>query len=179
MMINRRNALLGFTAGVSYLLLAPGAEAEGATGEALAVVTSKQSGVSDISLYQLKRLYLGDNVKVSGRDLIALNREVKGAERTGFDESVLGMTPAAAARYWIDRRIRGQSGAPKAIEPAGVIQRVVAKLPHAVAYVRVREVDADVQVVRIDGRKPGDPGYPIYAVPGKAMASFWKGTLQL
>jgi hypothetical protein len=170
-MITRRNALLGFTAGVSYLLLAPGAEAEGAAGEALAVVTSKQSGVSDISLYQLKRLYLGDNVKVSGRELIALNREVKGVERTGFDESVLGMTPAAAARYWIDRRIRGQSGAPKAIEPAGVIQRVVAKLPHAVAYVRVREVDADVQVVRIDGRKPGDPGYPIYAAVGKAMAS--------
>jgi hypothetical protein len=177
-MITRRNALLGCTAGVSCLLLASGAEAEGAAGEALAVVTSKQSGVSELSLYQLKRLYLGDTVQVAGRELIALNRDVKGAERTGFDASVLGMTPAAAARYWIDRRIRGQSGAPKAIEPAAVIQRVVAKLPRAVAYVRFREVDADVQVVRIDGKKPGDAGYPVYAAAGKAAASLYDGALK-
>jgi hypothetical protein len=177
-MITRRNALVGCAAGVSYLLLAPQVEAEGAAGEALAVVTSKQSGVSDLSLYQLKRLYLGDNVQVAGRELIALNRDAKGAERMGFDESVLGMTPEAAARYWIDRRIRGQSGAPKAIEPAGVIQRVVAKLPRAVAYVRVREVGPEVQVIRIDGRRPGDAGYPIYAAAGRAMASVLEGALQ-
>jgi hypothetical protein len=177
-MITRRNALVGCAAGISYLLLARQVEAEGAAGEALAVVTSRQSGVSDLSLYQLKRLYLGDTVQVAGRELIALNRDARGAERTGFDESVLGMTPEAAARYWIDRRIRGQSGAPKAIEPAGVIQRVVARLPRAVAYVRAREVGPDVQVVRIDGRTPGDGGYPIHASAGKAMASVLEGVWQ-
>lgn len=178
-MITRRNAIVGCAAGVSYLLLAPETEANGAVGEALAVVTSKQSGVSELSLYQLKRLYLGDAVQVAGRELIALNRDAKGAERIGFDETVLGMTPEAAARYWIDRRIRGQSGAPKAIEPAAVIQRVVARLPRAVAYVRAREVGPDVQVVRIDGRRPGDAGYPIFATPGKAVASALEGALQL
>ena len=171
-MITRRNALLGCIAAGSLVWLAPASAIAEGGGEPLAVVTSKQGGVSELSMYQLKRLYLGDNVPGAGGELIALNRDAKGAERIGFDQTVLGMSPEAAARYWIDRRIRGQSGAPKAVEPAAVVQRVVARLPRAVAYVRLRDVAADVQVVKIDGRKPGDPGYPIRAEAGKGMAGF-------
>ena len=131
--------------------------------------------MSQLSLYQLKRLFLGDSVD----ELIALNRDAKGVERIGFDRTVLGMSPEAAARYWIDRRIRGQSGAPKAVEPAAVIQRVVARLPHSVGYVRLKDVSAEVQVVKIDGRKPGDAGYPIRAEAGKPVASLsWRNLLR-
>ena len=172
-MITRRNALFGGIAVVAAVgLSAFPADADGG-GEPLAIVSAKQGGVSDLSLYQLKRLYLGDAVQGSAGELIALNRDAKGAERIGFDETVLGMSPEAVARYWIDRRIRGQSGAPKAIEPASVVQRVVARLPRAVSYVRLRDVGPEVQVVRVDGRKPGDGGYPIRAKAAKAMASFW------
>ncbi|HEY3498593.1 MAG TPA: hypothetical protein VGK73_28075 [Polyangiaceae bacterium] len=172
-MTTRRNAL----ALLSLVLLAPFSAAADNAAEPLAIVSSKQGGMAEISLYQLKRLYLGDTVQGPGGELIALNREVKGTERTGFDRSVLGMSPETAARYWVDRRIRGQSGAPKAVEPAAVVQRVVAKLPRAVAYVRVRDVSPDVQVVRIDGKKPGDSGYPIVSGPAKSVAarSFWSG----
>jgi hypothetical protein len=165
-MVTRRTALVSCAALASLIVLDPSlAEAEAGV-EPLAIIAAK-GGVSDLSLYQLKRLYLGDNVQAGGAELIALNRDVKGAERTGFDKAVLGMTPEAAARYWIDRRIRGQSGAPKAVEPAAVIQRVVARLPRAIGYVKLRDVSPDVQVVKIDGRKPGDPGYPIVAATGK------------
>jgi len=171
-MITRRNALLGLVAVGSLVCLAPApAGAEGAA-EPLAVVTAKQSGLSELSLYQLKRLFMGDAISGPGGELIALNRDPKGAERIGFDNTVLGMSPDAAARYWIDRRIRGQSGAPRAVEPAAVVQKVVAKLPRSVAYVRLRDVTADVQVLRIDGRAPADPGYPIRADAGKPVAAF-------
>ena len=176
MMITRRKTLAGGAALLTLALLAPlSAEADGAAAEPLALVSSKQGGVADLSLFQLKRLYLGDAVQAGGQDLIALNRDVKGIERTSFDKTVLGMSPEAAARYWVDRRIRGQSGAPKAVEPAAVIQRVVAKLPRAIAYVRVRDLSPDVQVVRIDGRKPGDPGYPISIEGGKSVARVSRG----
>lgn len=169
-MITRRTTLMGCAAIASLLILAPLPAAADGGAEPLAIVTSKLGGVSELSLYQLQRLFLGDNVQAGGHELIALNRDRKGAERTGFDKAVLGMSPEAAARYWIDRRIRGQSGAPKAVEPAAVIQRVVARLPRAVAYVRLRDVSPDVQVVRIDGRRPGDPGYPIHAATGSSVA---------
>jgi hypothetical protein len=159
-MITRRQ-FFGFAVSGSSLLLLPSlAEAEGGS-EPLAIVSAKDGGVAELSLFQLKRLFMGDSIVGPAGELIPLNRDTKGAERTGFDQTVLGMSQDVVARYWIDRRIRGQSGAPKAVEPASVIQKVVARLPRAVAYVRLREVSADVQIVKIDGRKAGDAGYPI------------------
>lgn len=160
-MITRRQFLVSFAATGSSLLLVPSiAEAEGGS-EPLAIVSAKEGGVSELSLYQLKRLFMGDAIVGPAGELIPLNRDTKGAERTGFDLTVLGMSQDVVARYWIDRRIRGQSGAPKAVEPAAVIQKVVARLPRAIGYVRLREVSPDVQIVKIDGRKAGDSGYPI------------------
>jgi hypothetical protein len=178
-MLTRRNALLGCAAVGSLVWLAPSpAGAEGGA-EPLAIVSAKQGGAAELSIYQLKRLFLGDTVLGPSGELIALNRDTKGPERIGFDHSVLGMSPEAVARYWIDRRIRGQSGAPKAVEPAAVVQRVVARLPRAVAYVRLSEVSPEIQIVRVDGRKPGDPGYPIHAELVRPQASLgWRSLLR-
>jgi hypothetical protein len=74
------------------------------------------------------------------------------------------MTPEQVARYWIDRRIRGYSGAPKAVDPANVLQKVVAKLPGSISYVRQHELSDGVKIVKIDGKLPGEAGYPISAV---------------
>jgi hypothetical protein len=173
-MLTRRQALVGSIILGSLVMLAPSDAEADAAREPLAIISSKQGGITELSLYQLKRLYLGDAVQGPKGELMALNREVKGAERLGFDRTVLGMSSDAAARYWIDRRIRGQSGAPRAVEPAGVIQRVVARVPRAVGYVLPRDVGPEVQIVKIDGRKPGDPGYPIFAEHGKQSAiSLW------
>ena len=162
-MITRRQALTSGIALVSPLLL-PAALAEAATlEELLAVVAAKDSGLDGFTMHQLKRLYLGDDVHGPSGKIIALNREPKGAERVGFDRSVLEMSPEAVSRYWIDRKIRGQSAAPRAIEPAPILQKVVARLPGAIGYVRAHEVTADVKVLPIDGKKPGDPGYAILA----------------
>jgi hypothetical protein len=150
--------------GVSLISLtvAPLSAHAGGAVEPLAIVVGKQGSLEAMSLSELKRLFLGEStVGPQGQKLIALNRDPKSAERVGFDRAVLGMSPDAVARYWIDRKIRGQSSAPKAIEPAAVLQRVVARLGGAIAYVRAREVSAEVKVVRIDGKRPGDSGYPI------------------
>src|SRR5688500_15451057 len=104
-MITRRSALAGGAAAIALALLVPSLAAADGADEPLVIVSSKRGGVSELSLYQLKRLYLGDSVQGPNGDLIALNRDAKGAERIGFDTSVLGLSPAAAARHWIDRRI--------------------------------------------------------------------------
>jgi hypothetical protein len=128
----------------------------------LAVVVAKDSPIDELSFFELRRLYLGDDLRgPGGKKLIPLNRDSKSAERVGFDKAVLGVSPQAAARYWIDRRIRGQSGPPKVVEPATVLQRVVARVPFTVTYVRREEVSSDVKILPIDGKRPGDSDYPI------------------
>ena len=127
----------------------------------LAVIVSRANPLNELSSAQLMRMYMGDMVDSGGGRLIPLNRATASEERQQFDRVVLGKSPEEMARYWIDRKIRGQSGAPKAVEPVDVYERVVAKLDGAVGYVRVGDVRGDVKIVRIDGKGPTDPGYPV------------------
>jgi hypothetical protein len=127
----------------------------------LAVIVAKTSPLSELSSAQLTRMYMGDLVDSGGKRLIPLNRATATEEREEFDQAVLGKSPDEMARYWIDRKIRGQSGAPKAVEPVDVYERVVAKLDGAIGYVRVSDIHGDVKVLRIDGKAPTDRGYPI------------------
>lgn len=127
----------------------------------LLVVVAKSSPINELSLAELRRMYLGEPVDSGGQRLIPLNRGASVKERIAFDKLVLGMSQDEVVRYWIDRRIRGQSGAPKAVDPVDVHQRVVAKLAGAVGYVRSTELRDEVKAVRINGKGPHDHGYPL------------------
>ena len=128
----------------------------------LAIVVAKSSPLTALSGNELKRLYLGEYV--SGPDskkLIALNQAADSPDREGFRKVVIGMTSDEIGRYWIDRKIRGQSGPPKSVGSADQVRRVVARLEGAVGYVRVNEVNAEVKIVRIDGKTPDNLGYRV------------------
>jgi ABC-type phosphate transport system substrate-binding protein len=128
----------------------------------IAVVVAKNSPLTNLSLYQLKHLYLGELLTdPEGKRLIPLNQPMQSYDRSAFDAKVLGMSPDQQAAYWIDRRIRGLSGSPRTVESGDLAQRIVARLDGAVAYLPVSAVRPDVKVVRVDGKLPDDPGYPL------------------
>jgi hypothetical protein len=132
----------------------------------LVVIVSKDSGMSDISQNTLRNAFLGESVTdPSGKKIIPLNHPPHTPERVGFDRVVLDMSPDEAARYWIDRKIRGQSGAPRAVDSPALLRRVVARLPGALSYIRREDADDTVRVLRIDGRRPGDSDYPLRYKP--------------
>ena len=132
------------------------------SADPLVIVVAKSSPLTSISIYDLKHLYLGEFVTgPDGRRLIPLNQAAQSRDRVAFDAMVLGMSPDQGAAYWIDRRIRGQSGSPRAVESSELAQRIVARLDGAVAYVRASEVRPEVKIVRVDGRLPTDPDYRI------------------
>lgn len=128
----------------------------------LAVVVAKNSSLTELSFSELKRLYLGDTVSgPGGRKLIPLTQVPTSRDRVGFDRAVLGMSAESVARYWIDRKIRGQSGPPKAIDSIEVLQRLVSSVDGAIGYVRPDQVRGDVKVLRIDGLLPSDANYRV------------------
>jgi hypothetical protein len=161
-MTTRRELLkwsAGVLAGVASQLPAGSAQAA-LEPEALAIVVAKSSPIVSLSQYELKRLYLGSLITdSSGQRIIAFHQAPSSPDRLRFEQRVLGMTPDELARYWIDRKIRGQGGAPKAVTPVELLQKVVSKLEHSVAYVRVANVQPDVRVITVDGRLPADSGY--------------------
>lgn len=137
--------------------------AQAQVDEQLAMVVAQSSPLKELSLYELKRLYLGSPVlDPAGERIIPFNQMPRAPDRVRFETRVLGMTPDEVARYWIDRKIRGQGGAPKAVGPADLLQRVVSRLTHSVAYVRADQVADGMRVISIDGRVPGDTAYRLY-----------------
>jgi hypothetical protein len=104
---------------------------------------------------------LGD--KLSGPKLIPFAFSAGLPKRISFDQAVLGYSPKEAARYWIDRKIRGQSGPPQTIDSAEVVMKVVANLPGSIGYVRVSDLEPYVKTLLIDGKAIAEQGYPVEA----------------
>jgi len=130
-------------------------------GTPVAIVVSPGLPLSDLSFGDLKRLYKGTAIVAGGKRLIPLTYPKGSEERHRFDEAVLRMTPEQVSLYWIDRKIRGQSGAPKAVDSPTVVIKVVSSVDGAVGFVDYGHVKPGVKVLTIDGKKPSDPGYPV------------------
>jgi hypothetical protein len=106
---------------------------------------------------------MGDAISEGGKTLVPFNAEPKTATRAGFDRGVLGMSPDEVGRYWVDRKVRGQSGAPRSLPSVMHVQKVVAKFPNAISYLPADQLPADVQAVKLDGVAYTDGGYALFS----------------
>jgi hypothetical protein len=129
----------------------------------LVVVVAKGSSVTSISGSELKHCFLGDATSVGGKTLVPFNTEARTPERAGFDRGALGMSPDEVGRYWVDRKVRGQSGAPRSLPSLMHVQKVVAKFPNAISYLPADQLTADVQPVKLDGVAYTDRDYPLFS----------------
>src|SRR5688572_28302528 len=113
----QRRELLGGALGLlGALALSAPSPASAETVGSLAIVVARNSPLQALTFFELKKLYLGAHLSdPSGAKIVPFNHLPNSKERVAFDARVLGMTPEEAARYWIDRKIRGERGAPKAI----------------------------------------------------------------
>lgn len=126
----------------------------------LVLVVGKDCSLKEISTRDLKRLYSGHRVfGASGEALIPFSHSAMSPDRVAFDRAVLNMSPDEVARYWVDRKIRGQSAPPRSIDSPAVLQRVVSKLNGAIGYVRASDVRDEVRILLLDGKNPTDQGY--------------------
>lgn len=159
--MNRRALLKGLLGAVSANTL--GAPSAWATPEdKLAVIVSAQSPLRALTRFQLKQVFLGATIlNPAGESIIPFNHAPNSADRVAFDQTVLGMTPDEVVRYWIERRIRGERGAPRTAPSIDLLQRVIEKLPDSVGYVRVSQLRPGLRVLAVDGRLPSDAAYDI------------------
>lgn len=127
----------------------------------LVVVVAKGSPVKSISRAQLKQCFLSEPTTVEDRPLVPFNASPGSPDRVRFDREILGMTPEQVGRYWVDRKVRGEAGAPRSLPSDTHIMKVVAKFPNAIGYIPVDRVTPELQPVAIDGVPYSDPRYPL------------------
>jgi hypothetical protein len=163
-----RRTFLRWTAGA---LAGAGAQGSSRVARArehvpLAVVVAKNGPIEGLSRFELKKLYLGSNLQAPGGErILAFHQMSDAPDRIAFEQHVTGMQPEQLARYWIDRKIRGEGGVPRAVGSVELLQRVVSRLTHSVGYVRSDQIGPELRAIPIDGALPGEPGYPIAGDP--------------
>jgi len=132
-----------------------------ADGKKLVVVVAKGSPVTNIARGDLKRAFTGESVSAGGKTLVPFNANPNTPERTGFDKAVLGMSPDEVGRFWVDRKVRGQSAAPRSLPSAAHVAKVAAKFPGAISYLPADQMTSDIQAVSIDGVAYTDAKYNV------------------
>ena len=128
----------------------------------LVIIVAPNSPLLDLDVSTLARLFGGDPVTdPSGRSLIPFNHPPRTPDRMLFDQKVLGLDADQVAKYWVDRKIRGQPGPPRTATSLRMLVGVVSKLPGAIGYIRSEYLSSEVRALRIAGKSPEVSGYPL------------------
>ena len=161
----RRPAMLPLTWAVGALLgalfgVAPRA-AHAQDSEPLAIVVNRSNPLNEISLGDLRRVFRGQRSRWSnGRRVTLVMRDTGAVERQAILKSVYGVPEAEYGRSYMQAVFSGETvDAPKTLASPNGVLRFVYNVPGAIGYVRARDADASVKMLRIDGRLPGEPGY--------------------
>ena len=131
---------------------------------AVAFVVNVRNQASDVTTAQLRRIYLGDETRWSSNEKITILLLPAGRdERKVLFDRLLKMSEDDYVRHWIAKVFQGEatSGPKTAASPASM-EKLVSGIPGAIGFVGAGDAAADssLKVLRVDGRAPGERGYP-------------------
>ncbi|MEY2880609.1 MAG: hypothetical protein RLZZ15_2989 [Verrucomicrobiota bacterium] len=133
-----------------------------ARAEDLAIVVAHAVPIENLTLEELRAVFLMEKAVVNGTKLSILMREKTAPERAAILKSVYQMSKTQYEAYFLQATFTGLiSAGPRLIPSSMALKKIVVGSPGAIGYVVASAVDASVKVVKIDGRSPGDPQYPL------------------
>lgn len=162
----KHNLVRGF---LSILLAAlpvlgkPPLEAQGQRASNLAVVVNKDTPVTDLSLDEVRKIFLGDRQYWTAKlPVVLLIRAPMARERDITLRVIYQMDEAQYKRYWIAKIFRAESATPpKIVYSNDMAHEMTATIPGAISIVDAADVPPGVKVVRIDGHLPSEADYPL------------------
>ena len=84
-------------------------------------------------------------------------------------QKVYRMSHKKLQKYWVRRLFSGEiSAKPSYVPSAKAAGAEVLKSEGAISVVSAKAIPVGVKVLLIDGKKPGEEGYPLVGVPGEA-----------
>jgi ABC-type phosphate transport system substrate-binding protein len=129
----------------------------------IAIVVHKGTGIEDLSLDELRSIFLADQQFWSDRTRITLLvRAPQSDERDFVLNRIYQMTEPQFRQYWIAKMFRSEvPRGPKIVFSTDMTVELVVAIPGSISFMRADEVSDTIQVVRIDGKLPSDAGYPL------------------
>jgi ABC-type phosphate transport system substrate-binding protein len=129
----------------------------------LAVVVNSDTPVTDLSLAEVRRVFLGQRQYWSPKlPVVLLIRAPVARERDVVLRVIYQMSEEEYTQYWVAKIFRAEVTSPPKIVYSNDMQyELVTAIPGAIAFVDARNVRPGVKVVRVDGKLPGEKGYPL------------------
>lgn len=129
----------------------------------VAVVVHPDVPVDNLTMSELRRLVLGDREfwPASVRVTLLIRAPVA-HERDVVLKTVCQMTEAQFRQHWIAKVFRAEAAmAPKIVYTSEMAVDLVNRIPGAITFIDAPQAGRALKIVKIDGRLPGEAGYPL------------------
>lgn len=148
------------TAAVVLGLAALGAAAE--AGD-VAIIVHRSHPESGLTMAELNRVFRMEQQHWKAGDRIEVVLQASGSEKdTIIQTRVLGLRASELPAFWLGKTFRGEiTAAPRSLASDVSVKQLVGANLHAVGYVDSLLLDESVKALKIDGKSPGEPGYPL------------------
>lgn len=142
---------------------AAGAQDEVVASSAIAIVVHADTDVDNLSLEELRSIFLAEKQFWSDRQrIILLVRAPQSDERDFVLNRIYQMSEAQFRQYWIGKMFRAEvPRGPKIVFSTDMTLELVTAIPGSISFIRVTDASEDVKLVRVDGKLPSEPGYPL------------------
>ncbi|MBV9075765.1 MAG: hypothetical protein JOZ10_19240 [Acidobacteria bacterium] len=139
-------------------------EHAGSSDQNLAIVVNLANSVSDLSKVELRTIFLGQrSYWPNGRRITIVMLEVGHPERKALLQEVCQMTEKDYNNRILHGLFTGELFvSPKTLASPTGVRKFVFNVPGAIGYVRRSDLDDTVKVLRIEGKLPDDPEYPLH-----------------
>ena len=131
--------------------------------ESLAIIVNRDNPVENLSLNELRTVFLGERSHwPNGRRITLVMMEPGQPERDALVRDVCHMSESDLRRRFLQGLLTGEVlVSPKTLSSPVGVRKFVFNVPGAIGYLRPEDVDDSVKVVRVDGHLPTDPDYPL------------------
>ena len=129
----------------------------------IAVIVHSDVTVDDLSFGDLRKIMLGDRqFWSSGQKITLIVAEPVDTGRSVLLERVYNMSEQQFRQFWIARVFRGEATeGPKVVISSEGVMEMVSGLAGSIAFVDFDDVPSGVKALKIDGKLPGEEGYPL------------------
>ena len=156
-------------AAVLLLEVSPGSAAGGGPpapsvpDDTLAIIVNQSNTIDDLSLKDLRTVFLGERSHwPNGRRITLVMMDPGLSERKAVLRDVCHMNETEFSRHFLQGLFTGEVFvSPKTLSTSVGVRKFVFNVPGAIGYLRASDVDGSVKVIKVNGHRSDESDYPL------------------
>lgn len=129
----------------------------------IAVVVNKENPIESLTSDDLTRIFKQEKQYwENGKKIYFLMQETGSPEKEVVLRKIFKMDHESLKKFWLTKMFRGEiSSFPKTLSSNAAVKRFTNQSESAIGYIDADETDTSVKVLLINGKRPGETGYPL------------------